>query len=245
MIQIDKSKTPIPTILTTGGKGNKATQVLIQAAQQGQIQFDFDAAIYAHPTVKTALIGLQNGKCCFCQGMVTDTSYGDIEHFRPKGGYQQTKDQPLQKPGYYWLAYDFSNLFFACQKCNEVYKRNYFPLADESKRASSSVQDYRKEDSLILHPEWDNPETHITFVGEMVKAKDDSVKGVETIKRTGLNRIELDESRLEQLKPLMILALIARSSDAFAPVARKHFKEIGQPGRIFSAMVRANFPDLV
>ena len=168
-----------------------------------------------------------------------------MEHFRPKGGYQQTEKQPLQKPGYYWLAYNFSNLFFACQKCNEVYKRNYFPLADESKRAASPTHDCSDEDSLILHPEWDNPEEHITFVGEMVKTKDGSVKGLETIKRTGLERSELEESRLEQLRPLLILAQIARSSHLFASEAQNHFKEIGQPGHIFSAMVRANFPDLV
>lgn len=245
MIRVDKSNTAVPAILNDGGKGDTETQALIQAANRGETQFDFDNDIYGHPTVKKVLIALQNGKCCFCQGMVIDTSHGDIEHFRPKGGYQQTEEQSLQKPGYYWLAYDFSNLFFACQKCNEVYKRNYFPLADESKRATSPDHDCSREESLILHPEWDFPEDHITFVNEVVKSKNGSLKGFETIKRTGLDRIELEDSRYVHLKTLKILARVARSASNEAEDARDLFKEIGQPGNLFSAMVRANFPDLV
>ncbi|TAE31633.1 MAG: hypothetical protein EAZ91_07290 [Cytophagales bacterium] len=245
MIRISKVNVATPAILAPGGKGDVETRELMQAATNGQTQVEFQDSIYGHKSVKEALIGLQKDKCCFCQGFVTDTSYGDVEHFRPKGGYQQSEQQSLQKPGYYWLAYDFSNLFFACQKCNEVYKRNYFPLADESKRALSHTNDCLLEDSLILHPELDNPEDHITFVDEVVKSRNQSVKGRETIKRTGLDREKLNDSRLEYLETLRVLAIIARSKAEEAYHAREHLKRLGQPGRLFSAMVRANFPDLV
>lgn len=152
---------------------------------------------------------MQHDKCCFCEAQISHTSHGDVEHFRPKGGYQQSEDEPLQRPGYYWLAYDFSNLFFACQKCNEVYKRNYFPLADTSKRATSHNEDYRQEDSLILHLEFDDTEEHITFDKEVVKPKNDSAKGRETIRRTGLDRLKLEDRRFEYFQLLLTLAKVA------------------------------------
>ena len=245
MIRIDKSGIPIPAILTEAGKGATATQTLMSDHDSGETQFSFDTKIYGHQTVKDALIQVQHDKCCFCEAQVSHTSHGDIEHFRPKGGYQQSDDEPLLRPGYYWLAYDFSNLFFACQKCNEVYKRNYFPLTDPSKRATSHSEDYKQEDTLIIHPELDNPEDHITFDKEVIKPLAGSVKGKETIRRTGLDRVRLEDRRFDYYQLLLTLAKVARGTNSEADEARDHFKRLGQPTSLYSAMVRANFPDLI
>lgn len=244
MIRIDKSKVTVPAILAEG-RGVVATQSLKDSFDDGAKQFEINSGIYGHETVKEALIKLQHDKCCFCEAQVCHTSHGDIEHFRPKGGYQQSEEEPLQQPGYYWLAYDFSNLFFACEKCNQSYKRNYFPLVNPLNRAKSHNDDYRQEDCLIVHPEFDNPEEHITFEFEVVKAKDGSLKGTETIKRTGLDRPKLEDRRFEYLQLLRTLAKVARSDNSEADEAQEHFKRLGQPQSLFSAMVRANFPDLI
>lgn len=245
MIRIDKSGTPVPAILAEDGKGTTATQALKDAHDGGETRLSFESKLYGHQTVKDALISLQHDKCCFCEAQISHTSHGDVEHFRPKGGYQQSENEPLQQPGYYWLAYDFSNLFFACQKCNQIYKRNYFPLADISKRANSHTEDYTQEDSLILHPEIDNPEDHITFDKEVVKPRNGSTKGRETIRRTGLNRTKLEDRRFDYFQLLLTLAKVARGNGSEADEARDHFKRLGQPTSLYSAMVRANFPDLI
>src|SRR5690606_19607561 len=94
----------------------------------GAVKMSFDSGIYGHTNIKTELINNQSGKCAFCEQHILSISYGDVEHFRPKGGYKQNYKDSLHKPGYYWLAYDWDNLLFCCQKCNQRYKKNYFPL---------------------------------------------------------------------------------------------------------------------
>ncbi|MBC7569652.1 MAG: hypothetical protein H7319_07955 [Spirosoma sp.] len=244
MVRIDKSSVLVPLILTAKGRGGLATKILISEAEAGGSTFRFKD-IYRHTSVKSVLRELQNGKCCFCEDYIAHVSHGDVEHFRPKGGFQTDEKQPLQIPGYYWLAYDFDNLFYCCQICNQVYKRNYFPLSDEKKRTRSHTQDYREEDSLIIHPEFDDPAQHLTFVGEVIKPVNGSKKGLETIRRTGLDREELEDDRFVYLKTLRVLADVARSGGPQSLAARQHFHEISQATAIYSAMVRANFPDLI
>ncbi len=84
---------------------------------------------------------MQHDKCAFCESKVSAIAYGDVEHFRPKAGYQQSHDDDLQRPGYYWLAYEWSNLFFSCSICNQQGKRNVFPLANPRRRATCHRDD--------------------------------------------------------------------------------------------------------
>lgn len=245
MVQIDKSAVSVPAILTSEGRGGVTTNALIIEAEGGAQTFDFDSSIYGHKSVKVLLRQLQHGKCCFCEDHIAHVEHGDVEHFRPKGGFQIDEQQSLQTPGYYWLAYDFNNLFYCCQICNQVYKKNYFPLADESKRVRSHSQDFRLEDSLLIHPEFDNPDEHLTFADEVIKPLNGSQKGIATIKRVGLDRPELEDDRFVYLKTLRILAAVARGDGPQATVAQQHFKDISKPTAVYSLMVRANFPDLV
>ncbi|MCB0521712.1 MAG: hypothetical protein H6577_14440 [Lewinellaceae bacterium] len=151
----------------------------------------------------------------------------------------------LTRPGYYWLAYDFSNLYFSCQICNQSFKKNYFPVTDETKRARSHNDDHLQEDCLILDPGRENPNDHLYFEQEVIKAKNGSAKGMETIKRTGLDRKKLEDNRLEYWKILDTLAKVARGRSLAATEAKAHFKKLGQLQSIYSLMVRSNFPDLV
>lgn len=245
MVRIDKSGTAIPQILAVGGKGHALTEQMKMDFDNGIRVFSFSSKIYGHRTVKEALKFLQKGKCCFCEAKVIHVSHGDVEHFRPKAGFNIKPKTKLAKPGYFWLAYDFSNLYFSCQICNQSFKKNYFPIIDESKRSRSHLDDLTKEESLILHPELENPFDHLTFNKEVILAKNGSLKGLETIKRTGLDRKELDDHRLEYVKILETLAAVARGNSPEAIKAKVLFKELGQPESVYSLMVRANFPDLV
>ena len=154
-------------------------------------------SIYGHDDVKKALNKLQHGICCYCESRYNATCYGDVEHFRPKKGYQQDKaDKDLHEPGYYWLAYKWDNLLYACEVCNRTYKHNYFPLKDPSKRFDPATCDITQEEPLLINPfEEQHPENHLKFVGTKISAF--TREGDASITYYGLDRKELDEPRLE------------------------------------------------
>lgn len=151
MIQITrKAGVPIPNILTKKGI-ELATQMKI-AYEAGERTFEFDKNIYGHKEVKDQLIKIQNYKCCFCEAKIGHIDDGDVEHFRPKRAYKQKKGNALQYPGYYWLAYNWDNLFLACTKCNGRNKLNLFPLINASNRATSHLKNITDENPIFIHP---------------------------------------------------------------------------------------------
>ena len=207
MIKITKP-TKAPAILLSRGSrkrtGHCGDYLLHKAEYDaGQRTFSFDAAIYGGETVKNALIKAQHGKCCFCERKTGKD--GDVEHFRPKAGCRQTSKGPLLRPGYYWLAYDWDNLFLSCSACNQRHKRNFFPLADPAKRAGSHTDDVALETPLFLHPSLQDPEQHIGFRKEIPYAINGSLAGKETIKALGLDREFLNEVRRDHLNMLIYL----------------------------------------
>lgn len=161
----------------------------------GEATFDFKSSVYGAKDVKQALSRAQSHKCAFCESKISHVQYGDVEHFRPKGGYRQKKEDELQRPGYFWLAYDWTNLFLACQLCNQRHKRNLFPLITPNHRAQENQNDTSGEDPLFLHPSEDDPGTHIGFREEVAFPVSDSRRGRATIDSLGLNRSQLYEVR--------------------------------------------------
>ena len=145
MIRVIKPQTA-PLILRDPNKrGPKATRKLRGAYDHGTRAFTFNSDIYGAKSVKKALIKAQHDKCCFCESKITHVAYGDVEHFRPKGGYRQRPEDELEQPGYYWLAYAWTNLYLSCQLCNQRYKANLFPLKDPDRRAKSHHEDVAAE----------------------------------------------------------------------------------------------------
>lgn len=200
MIQIVKPDQAPRILRDARFSGPKESKKLHEAYDAGQREFEFKSSTYGAKSVKNTLIKAQHKKCCFCESKITHTSYGDVEHFRPKGGTRQQADDDLDKPGYYWLAYDWSNLFLSCTLCNQLYKRNLFPLVDPSKRAKSHHDDVSQESPLFIDPSEDDPQEHIAFREEFAYAIDGSVRGVTSIESLGLNRVDLEESRRSQLR---------------------------------------------
>ena len=245
MVRIDKSQISLPAILDEGGRGQLATEKFKTDHDKGIRKFSFSAKIYGHKTVKEALKKVQHGKCCFCEARIDHISHGDVEHFRPKAGFKSKTSDSLTKPGYFWLAYHFPNLFLACQICNQVFKKNYFPIVDETRRARSHHDDHRLEGNLMIDPGKDDPTEHLCFEQEVIKAKNGSEKGVLTIRRTGLDRKELEQDRFEYLQILKTLAKVARGQGAEAAEAIAHFKILGKANSVYSLMARSNFPDLI
>jgi uncharacterized protein (TIGR02646 family) len=202
VIRIQKPETPPEKLLTDGKKKRKTHTSAYSREpighQSGMKKFEFDRTIYAAPAVKQALINAQHKKCCFCEGLIGQD--GDVEHFRPKAATRQTPGKPLQYPGYYWLAYEWSNLYLACPGCNQRHKKNLFPLQNPADRATNHKQNLNREQPLFVNPGEENPEDFIAFKGVIAFAIDDNLRGSATIAALKLNdRDGLKEDRQQRL----------------------------------------------
>jgi hypothetical protein len=253
MIQVRKPAAA-PAILLT--RGATATQTLCKEYDSSPEDYnsgaktfdDFDRSIYAADEVKDALRTAQHDKCAFCESKVTHISYGDVEHYRPKAGYRQRHADPLRRPGYYWLAYDWANLFFCCQLCNQRFKRNLFPLKDGRRRARPHKRTHDKEEPLFINPSQD-PAVFLEFRRHYVHAVGGCREGETTIEALGLNREELAEKRADRLgllKPLMTIRDKLRGIVAPTPADLDLLREVEEALRAstadsaeYAAMARA------
>jgi uncharacterized protein (TIGR02646 family) len=217
----------------------------------GPGKFKIKKSIYGHKTVKRLLLGAQHQKCCFCEKNQRDEP-GAIEHFRPKNGYlSQRGEKRLRKPGYYWLAYDWNNLYFVCHPCNTSYKKNLFPLRDSANRARSHHDDISLESPLLLDPGGaEDPRNHIVFDNDVPRGI--SVIGRETILICGLDRAALNEDRKEWLKELKhrILLLLEEPNLRRQTKERaiKYLKDAQRPEKPYSSAAFDyinQFPDIV
>ena len=214
------------------------------AFEGGAELFNIRRDVYGDETVKEALRTAQHKKCCFCEGLFLEAhAAADVEHYRPKGFSQQARRAPKIYPGYYWLAYDWDNLFYCCESCNRFNKRNYFPLRNPNERVRSHLGDVTSESPLILKPNGpDNPRGHIQFREEVAIAISDA--GDATIDFVGLNRLPLIEKRLgvfNALKRIHEVARVFRRSRGaeqrqVVAEARAYLIKARQPQAEFSAM---------
>lgn len=185
------------------------------------------------------LLKAQHGKCAFCESKVAHISYGDVEHFRPKAGWRQAEGEPLGLPGYYWLAYEWTNLFLACTLCNQQFKKNLFPLQTSARRARSHKEDVTAEDPLLLDPTVDDPEAFISFREEVPYAVDGNARGEATIHTLGLRRDALAEQRRKHLTLVKTLQRLIELRDPEATKARKLLESMQQDSGEYAAMTRA------
>ncbi|MDP9645452.1 HNH endonuclease family protein [Paraburkholderia caledonica] len=212
-------------------------------AGQESEPFVFDSKIYGHSTVKNALKAAQHNKCAYCEANFSGNASGDVEHFRPKAFSQQSKGAAKLYPGYYWLAYEWSNLLYACELCNRPVKRNLFPLRDPNARARLSADDVSGETPLLIDPAGPtNPREHIRF--RKNKPYGITEKGRETVKTLGLDRSQLDDSRLRHIRMVECLRTLA-NLDAVNPEvivaiqrARAELALLIKPEAPFSAMTQ-------
>ena len=154
-----------------------------------EIDLNFDSNIYANAEVKESLKISHNRKCAYCERHLNG-DFGDVEHFRPKGGYVDERTQRIEKPGYWWLAYDWSNLLLSCSECNRSCKKNNFPLMDESQR-NVLQRDVSSEQPLLINPGEEDPSDHIEFnrwiaLPKIIDGAED-IKGAKTIEVMKLN----------------------------------------------------------
>jgi len=255
MIRIKKPQ-KVPQILKD--KGAKENLAMRDAYEnEDKRNFDFNSKIYGDKTVKEALILAQHDKCFLCESKITHIDYGDVEYFRPKKAFRQSDEESLTYPGYYWLAYDWKNLFLACTLCNQRHKKNLFPLANpKTRKGVSHHSDLNKEKPLFINPSRENPEKYISFridnlVGVVPFAIEDNPKGKATIKGAGLDRLKLCDRRMALLKPILALHELAtmnlpqpesdQAKAKFQEIITDITKDSAEYAGMFRAMIRSDF----
>jgi len=183
---------------------------------------------------KPWLLEIFHNKCAYCETLIRPGYHGDVEHYRPKGKVVEDDDdsdstyqvngQSYKHPGYYWLAYEFSNLFPSCQQCNQRFKEtpgkmNYFPLENKAKRAWNA--DMLKDEAPLLLDPCDSrpdrdPAEHLeydetgVFVGKTEAGK--KTIAILTLNRDGLISERVDTYRTAQDKMLRLASV--RASEA-------------------------------
>ena len=189
------------------GKAAAEQQVANAAAGVG---YTFNAGIYGDDNVRIALAALFYGKCGYCEHKIVRFTF-DVDHYRPKGRVAESANHP----GYYWLAYDWTNLIPACVACNRIGreraefpdagrlpsagKGDSFPLIDEDTRAWSPSDDLTLEEPLLLDPTTDCPEEHLSFDPDG-RAYGKTARGEQTIRILNLNARRLYEDRRRTIR---------------------------------------------
>jgi uncharacterized protein (TIGR02646 family) len=141
-----------------------------------------------------ALIALFRGACAFCESRLSLSDRQNVEHFRPKQRAAQL-DGRVDPLHYWWLAYDWRNLYSICSECRS-HKGPRFPVkgrrAEYSKNAPEALP---KEQVLLLDPcGLEDPEEELRFL-EDGTVRSESERGRTTIDVFGLNRMSLVSAR--------------------------------------------------
>jgi hypothetical protein len=107
--------------------------------------------------LREAFARYSHDKCWYveCKNLGTDD---DIDHFRPKLGVKEAPDHP----GYYWLAFEWTNLRLSCHRANRLRmnpetgetggKAEHFPLFNELTRAQGPGDNLSEEIPSLLDP---------------------------------------------------------------------------------------------
>lgn len=209
MIKVDRPRDSTPPDLILKGRDELRKHLTLEPKKRVFKE-------YSSEPVRKKLTELFGRKCMFCESLLAGTQSGDVEHYRPKGKvvvYPKTTAVAAHViPGYFWLGAKWPNLLLSCSDCNRprtqddfdgnarvIGKANFFPLADETKRAIGTWR-VRQEEPLLLNPCIDDPAEHLVFLEDgRVQARlidgVPSAKGEASIYYLGLARAELLQMR--------------------------------------------------
>ena len=227
--QIDEAGTPIRPSAEWFDRAAEATVTAVAA----EGMHEPIKALYAHEEVRKALERLFHSNCSYCGDNITAGYDWEVEHFRPKGRVAEREDHL----GYYWLAYEWENLYLSCTHCNQRRKdrpswgdstlhpsggkADQFPLLDERTRAMGVEDDVKEEHTLLIDPCYDDPAYYLAYdpTGQIFSLGDNPF-GEATIDILHLSRRRLVETRRKTIALVTSLLKIIASNDV--PVAARN-----------------------
>ncbi len=212
---------PCPSALdgpeSVGGRETADAALHYAGAREPYKSFDHQA--YSRADVKAALESMFHRKCAYCESYYGATQPQDVEHYRPKGRVVDSRGDIL-RPGYFWLAAEWSNLLPSCIDCNRsrqqdvegqaelAGKADKFPLVDERQRARAPGEE-KREQPLLLDPCRDAVEgcfefTRDGYIRAAATGSSRNIRADETIRILGLNRAGLVDRREWRLISLAV-----------------------------------------
>lgn len=234
---------PVKIPLTLSRRGVVETKLLCDQYDARPADFDAGrtkfpeaiATVYGSSCVRKQLKEFHNNKCCYSEARFNREAV-PVEHFRPKGAVGEVGSKTKQYPGYYWLAYEWTNLFM-CKFGINSNKLDFFPLDNEHTRAKNHNADLTLEDPIIINPCTEDPRDHIRFHEEVPIAYRASSRGEYTINLL-LRHPELDEDRRTHYQRLLNLK---KSLKMLSGSTRREWQELATD--IQSQLDAAILPD--
>jgi len=225
----------------------KATKDLLETVEAGQ-ESAINERLYKRKSIKDSWFfakdGPFHGKCAYCEAPIPDYQHGDVEHFRPKGGVTDAQGEPVEHPGYYWLAYDWRNLLPACIRCNqpgiagsrEIGKHTRFPVEGQHALTPEEVDE---EKPLLVHPASgkaeDDPKLHLLIKTKTGRLGHLTKRGEACIEIFGLNlRDQLVTDRLRACREVRSLLISIATTPGGDPDATAELLEIKAGKRSFT-----------
>jgi hypothetical protein len=219
-----------PDWVVKAAREREAAIIAYKAGRRKTDPVRFAFVAYKDKELRAALNELFRFKCAYCESVYGATQPVAIEHWRPKGKVTDGKKE--LKPGYYWLAADWDNLFPSCTDCNSPRnyeiddreqlrgKGNEFPLEDRRKRVRSPNSELSRESPLLLNPSavGEKPEQHLEFgdppeiVRPAIYGGSSSQRGGESIRVYALDRPGLVKRRQDHAKLVTHACLFAKTA---------------------------------
>ncbi|MBL6448416.1 hypothetical protein JMN32_19035 [Fulvivirga sp. 29W222] len=259
------------------GFENKSKQKLDQykeAKDRGDDP-DFNDSFWGE--YKGNLFYAQNNKCGYCEKKITESygdvehyrpksTVEVLPDDKEKWGKEQEPKNNVKgrifengcEKGYWWLAYSWDNYLLSCSICNQPWKRALFPIA-EDREPNEDGSDFpfkspvegNVETPLLLNP-FDETSIkfsdHLSFTeAGLIKAKEGSRHGFETIRTCGLDRPSITDARSEKAKLAYshILKWSATTSTELDQFLANTILEFGNSENEFAGMVRIIFEEIV
>lgn len=124
---------------------------------------------YRQNDVKDALEKMYTCHCCYCESIIGLSTYGRIEHLKPKSLTEFHK-----------YSFDWNNLHWCCEICNTSYKKTNWDFVNP-----------------ILDPAIDeiNQYLKLNLQNGEYEAINNNPRALTTINHTGLNRDRLTKAR--------------------------------------------------
>lgn len=238
-IDVKDTHDQIELALTENEKSDRANSLEdLKNSYNARSNIQVSDIYYKFRPIKNLLLSIQKDKCAYCECSIYMGTNNSIEHYRPKNSYIQKHGRKEHRPGYYWLAYDLSNLFVACRTCNSR-KANFFPLLLHTTRCPNHHNSIAKEEPLIINPLEIDPSDHIFFDKNIIKPK--TLKGKITIKYLDLNRINLSDERKNVYDSLSLLKQFSIGSESARINYRRRLQEAEEGKAQYSKMIIDNF----
>jgi uncharacterized protein (TIGR02646 family) len=224
MIHIDRSKIQPPDEWKRkAALETERVKEFFSPDELSQIRWEFKEYLWAE--IKSLLLDLFHNKCAYCETPIVRS--GHVDHFRPKVEALEIVDKKIKSraKGYYWLAYEWENLYPVCDWCSSIRgKRNYFPVVGARAQPFATGEELRKEKAVFLDPCHDRPELYLAYqmdgtvrsVLHPDPAERERYEGIDraavTIQHLGLNRDQLVHQRRQEAEYFRreVLILVAQ-----------------------------------